>query len=62
MRSIFQKISMNAEKYFLNTNISDSIRDIKSIASGISKDIKTKDFQNLENSEVFLHIRKVMNL
>ena len=61
-KTIFHKISLNAQKYFLDRDISDSIRDIKSIASGISKDIKTKDYQNLENSTLIVQIRNAMNL
>ena len=61
-RSIFNKIALNASKYFLDPEIASTIKDIKSIASGISKDIKTKDYQNLENSMIIQQIRKMMNL
>ena len=61
-KSILSKISLNAAKYFLDKEISDSISSIKSIASGISRDIKTKDYHTLESSEIFKQIRKVMNL
>ena len=61
-KSIINKISLNASKYFLDKEISDSISSIKSIASGISRDIKTKDYHHFENSVVFIQIRKVMNL
>jgi hypothetical protein len=61
-KSIFAKISVNAQKYFLDRELSDTIKDVKSIASGISKEIKTKDYQNLENSALVVQIKNAMNL
>jgi hypothetical protein len=61
-RSIFNKISLNAHKYFLDPEITNTIKEIKSIASGISNEIKTKDYQNLERSTIVQQIRKLMNL
>jgi hypothetical protein len=61
-KSIVAKIRLNAEKYFLDPELSDTIKDIKSISFGINKSMKTKDYQNLENSRIVKQIKKLTNL